>query len=566
MKKLIISLIIIFIIIGLGVGGAYWYRSNKKNTNPVNVYSVANWVGNYYENEQSMSGNVVVSDEQNIYIDTERQVKEIYASPGDSVSVGDVILEYDNTQDVLRLNTMKANLEVANTNLRLANNQLAKLNNTTPIGDDEEIPKTEAEIKLEEAEKALDEANENLIAPSVELQESNEAVQEAEEVKENKQKLLDEAAKVKAEAEKDLDDFYKKYSIATMTDAPDAKPRSEEDIKNDIHGLDKEANIEYGDVHGRYSSAIEAYNSKQDEYNKANDDYNNAVKNHTVKEAAFNEAQKKVDEAQKVVDEATEAVSKEYEEQMENPTIVYTKSELERAIRNKNEEIRDLKLSIENQKLAIKKQERAVEKSKVLSEYDGVIRFMEVNDETMSGVSPAIIVSASGTYSAVVNVDEFSLSEMQIGEEVSVLSYDTGNTYYGKVSKLSENPQDSGSYETISSVYPVTVVIEDSDDLSEGNWVEVTTLGHTSTDELQNQIVIPLSLCKKENNSYYVMKSVDGRLKKQYISTGKIYFGQMIVVKSGITAADSIAFPYDKEAVEGKICKDADLSDLYDYY
>ena len=62
------------------------------------------------------------------------------------------------------------------------------------------------------------------------------------------------------------------------------------------------------------------------------------------------------------------------------------------------------------------------------------------------------------------------------------------------------------------------------------------------------------------------MKSVDGRLKKQYISTGKIYFGQMIVVKSGITAADSIAFPYDKEAVEGKICKDADLSDLYDYY
>ena len=566
MKKLIITLIIIFIVIGLGAGAAYWYRTNRKNTNPVNVYSVSNWVGNYYENEQTMSGNVVVSDEQNIYIDTERQVKEIYASPGDSVSVGDVILEYDNTQDVLRLNTMKANLEVAVTNLRLAQNQLAKLNNVTPIGDDEEIPKTEAELKLEEAEKALDEANEKLIAPSVELEEANEQVKAAEEQKEAKQGLLDDAAKAKAAAEKDLDAFYKKYSIATMTDAPEAEPRSDEDIKSDIYKLDKDANIEYGDVHGKYENAVKELQNKQDDYNKANDEYNKAVENHTLKENAYNEATKKVEEAQKAVDEATEAVSKEYEEQMENPTIVYTKSELERAIRTKNEEIRDLKLEIENQKLSIKKQEKAIEKSKVLSEYDGVVRFMEVNDETMSGISPAIIVSASGTYSAVVNVDEYSLSEMQIGEEVSILSYDTGNTYYGKVSKLSENPQEGGSYENVASVYPVTVVIEDSDDLSEGNWVEVSTMGRTSTDELTNQIVLPLALCKKENNSYYVMKKDKGRLKKQYISTGKIYYGQMIVVKGGITASDSIAFPYDKEAVEGKICKDADMSDLYDYY
>ena len=47
--------------------------------------------------------------------------------------------------------------------------------------------------------------------------------------------------------------------------------------------------------------------------------------------------------------------------------------------------------------------------------------------------------------------------------------------------------------------------------------------------------------------------------------TGKIYWGQYIVVKSGLKPDDFIAFPYAKDAVEGKVCKEADISDLYGY-
>ena len=61
------------------------------------------------------------------------------------------------------------------------------------------------------------------------------------------------------------------------------------------------------------------------------------------------------------------------------------------------------------------------------------------------------------------------------------------------------------------------------------------------------------------------MKREGDRLKKQYVSTGKIYWGQYIVIKSGLNASDAIAFPYAKDAVEGKVCKEADLSDLYGY-
>ena len=139
-------------------------------------------------------------------------------------------------------------------------------------------------------------------------------------------------------------------------------------------------------------------------------------------------------------------------------------------------------------------------------------------------------------------------------------------SYTGKVSKIAENPSESGGYyEYTASSYPVSVVIDGGEDLSENMWVEVTTAQTSNYESLQNEIVIPLALCKKENASYYVMKRENGRLKKQVISTGKIYYGTEIVVKAGITASDYIAFPYEKDAVEGKVCKEADLSDLYGY-
>ena len=59
------------------------------------------------------------------------------------------------------------------------------------------------------------------------------------------------------------------------------------------------------------------------------------------------------------------------------------------------------------------------------------------------------------------------------------------------------------------------------------------------------------------------MKEVDGRLKKQYLETGKIYYGSQIVVKSGVTSEDYIAFPYEKEAVEGKVTVHKENDDLY---
>lgn len=567
MKKFIITLITLLLIVGAALGGAYIYRTKRKNSDPVKVYPVSYFVGNWYESSSSFSGNVVVSNEQNIYIEKDKLVKGIYASPGDSVKAGDVILEYDTTQESLKLDTMYAQLQVSYTDLRLAENQLEKLNNTTPIEDDAEIPKTPAEKKLEEAEKAYDEASEKTIAPLTEYNEAQKTVLELKDEMDTKQKEYDLSVIDRDKASKELDDFYKKNNIATCTDAvPEKIPRTDEEIKNDVYKLDKVIISQHGGLCTVLERANTAYGQKYNALLEITEKLEKATSDCNEKQKKYEQAMDVANKAEAEVDKALEELKKEQDEQLENPEIVYTKTELARAIRLKNEEIRNLNLRIQNQNLSIKRQEKAIEKCKVLAEFDGVVRFNEVTDDVYSGMSPAIVIDASGVYSAVINVDELSLDEIYIGEQVDILSYDTGMSYTGKVSKIAENPSESGGYyEYTASSYPVSVVIDGGEDLSEGMWVEVTTAQTSNYESLQNEIVIPLALCKKENASYYVMKRENGRLKKQVISTGKIYYGTEIVVKAGITASDYIAFPYEKDAVEGKVCKEADLSDLYGY-
>ena len=158
MKKFLITLFIIAFLVGGALLGAHIYRANKKNSNPVDVYGVSNWLGNYYDMEQSLSGTVVLSDEQTVYIERDKIINDIHATPGDAVKIGDVLIEYDMTQEQLKLNSMMAELAVTETNLRLANNQLVKLQNITPIPDGSEVPKTEKELAVEAAQAELDKA------------------------------------------------------------------------------------------------------------------------------------------------------------------------------------------------------------------------------------------------------------------------------------------------------------------------------------------------------------------------------------------------------------------------
>jgi len=67
-----------------------------------------------------------------------------------------------------------------------------------------------------------------------------------------------------------------------------------------------------------------------------------------------------------------------------------------------------------------------------------------------------------------------------------------------------------------------------------------------------NRIYLESSYIREENGKSYVMKDSNGKLVKQYVTTGQIVSGgYAIEIKAGLTEEDYIAFPYGKTAQEG---------------
>jgi hypothetical protein len=53
----------------------------------------------------------------------------------------------------------------------------------------------------------------------------------------------------------------------------------------------------------------------------------------------------------------------------------------------------------------------------------------------------------------------------------------------------------------------------------------------------------------------------NGRLKQQYVNTGKSLWGYYIEIKSGVSEDDRIAFPYGTSVKEGATVVDASYMD-----
>lgn len=134
-KKLIIGLIITVAVIGIAVAVITVLRNKNQEKKTANVFSVqemmytSDMVGDY----NYLSGMVSVDKEQKIYLTSTDVIEEVCVSEGDIVKAGDVILIYDVTSQNLKLETKRAEVEVARAAVVVAENELEKLNNTTPV-------------------------------------------------------------------------------------------------------------------------------------------------------------------------------------------------------------------------------------------------------------------------------------------------------------------------------------------------------------------------------------------------------------------------------------------------
>ena len=449
MKKVIIIVASVFVFVGALVGGILGYRAHKRNSNPVKVYSMTNFVEYYGWDSDSMDGSVSYEDEQNVIVATDKTVKEVHVKQGQNVKTGDPLLTYDATIYQLKINTVRADINLNNARIEAANRKLTKLKNTKPVErkdeEDTEAPTTE--------EPTTERATVWIPSPS----------------------------------DADPQTYVPVY-------ADDGTPYVEPD-PDDIP-----------------------------------DDF---------------------------PDDPGEGGE---------PEVTYTKEELASEIRNTNDRIRDLKLSNQTLALQIKKYQKDIENCTVVAKMDGVVTSVDITEETIGMGNPVIQIKGSGQSIVKVDVSEWALGNVSVGDEVYVTSYDDGMQYTGKVIELSTSPSNYSSYGyEVKSYYPMSVAVIDENEMDSSTWVQVSfSADSMSDDDSDGTLALPLFMVKEENGNYYVMKEEDGKLVKQYVKTGKIYWGSEIEIKGGLTTEDFIAFPYSKNAVPDRKCVETDsIDDLY---
>ena len=113
--------------------------------------------------------------------------------------------------------------------------------------------------------------------------------------------------------------------------------------------------------------------------------------------------------------------------------------------------------------------------------------------------------------------------------------------------------------------YPFTATIENGDDLTSGDWVEISLDAGSESALADDGFYLWRGMVRDDDGGRYVFaRGGNGKLEKRYIQTGTIS-GQTYEVLSGITPDDWIAFPYGKEVRTGAKTREGSSSELYEY-
>ena len=242
----------------------------------------------------------------------------------------------------------------------------------------------------------------------------------------------------------------------------------------------------------------------------------------------------------------------------------YTAEELNDLFDDNEREIKTCDLDIREKELKLEQSKRIVDGKVVKSTMDGMVISIGSADGTSDTDGYfAKVANTSGLYLKG-TIDELSVSNLHEGDTVTGNSAN-GMSFTAVIKEVSQYPDPngaenlmyySGSQNTNVTYYPFYALIEDSEGIEEG---QATFQFTGSGEDSSSDIYLPKYLVREESDGRsYVYKDDNGKLKKQYVGTGKTVYDYAIQISSGLSMDDKIAFPYGDDVTEGAQTKEVD--------
>ena len=567
-KGIIITSICAFTLVGI--------KFYLNSTNKIDVNSASTLNTGYWDNPSTSTGLVSNSDRQSVLYDASKTITQVFVQEGQQVNSGDPLLSYDLTTLQSAVNTSQLDVEKAQNAIALAEHELKKLLNTTPIPDVVEEP--EIQDHTPAPLPGVPEKNGNGLYPYI---------------------------LSLSQAEKNFT-AYKIYYTSTTSEAPEKGPHEKASLWKEEREM-KESNntcwywIEYTYTDGStnaYDSkdVVEYYSDKQQIPNKEiflagtkqnpyvfklNENQGFVYGKLFLDNANLNQYLRfdvytndgDIDSSWLVrCDKFTTIQSinegdmysvishtkeeQKYVEVEQKPSqdlsSGYTEIELAKAIRDKKQELKTLDLGLKKAQLSLSENKALLNDGVIRAKRSGIVRnIKKTSDSLQDGNTFLEVAGGQGTYIKG-SISELMLNQIKVGDTISAYCWTSGETFDAKIQSIDTVPSSNSNYNGSGnpnvSYYDFEAYAKDASKIQAGEYLELT---FNSAGDTTSSIWLSKAYVKQEGNKYYVLKDVHGKLKKQYVTVGKIVWGDTMEIKDGLSDTDYIAFAYSKNAKEG---------------
>lgn len=573
MKPSIKKGIIITSVCAFALVGIKFYLSSS---NTIEVHSVSSLNTGYWDNPSTSTGLVSNSDTQSVLYDSSKTITQVFVKDGQQVSVGDPLLSYDLTTLQSAVDTSQLEVEKAQNAITLANHELKKLLNTTPVPDVTpepdipdptpaplpDIPNQDGNglypyiLSLSQAEKNF--TNYKIYYADTESEAPEKGPHEDDSLwkEERVKKTSDHTCWYWIEYTyidgsnnvydtKDVVEYYsdqqqipsENISIVGTKQNPYVFNLSE--AQGFVYGklfLDNANLNQYlrfdvytndGDLSSSWLVRCDKFAAKQ----SMNEGDMYSVISHTKEEQKYVEVEQKPSQ---------------------DIPPGYTEIELAKAIRDKKQELKTLDLDLRKAQLSLSENKALLNDGVIRAKRNGVVRNVKkASDSLQDGNTFLEVAGGQGAYIKG-NISELMLDQVKVGDTISAYCWTNGETFDAKIQSIDTVPSSSSNYNGSGnpnvSYYGFEAYAKEASKIQASEYLELTFNSNTDT---TSSIWLSKAYVKQEGNKYYVLKDNHGRLKKQYVTVGKIVWGDTMEMKDGLSDTDYIAFAYSKNAKEG---------------
>lgn len=567
-KGIIITSICAFTLVGI--------KFYLNSTNKIDVNSVSTLNTGYWDNPSTSTGFVSSSDTQSVLYDASKTITQVFVQEGQQVNAGDPLLSYDLTTLQSAVDTSQLDVEKAQNAITLAEHELKKLLNTTPIPDVVEEPEIQDHtpaplpgvpakdgngfypyvLSLSQAEKNFTAykiyyASTTSEAPEKGPHEEASLWKEERETKESNNtcwywiEYTYTDGSTNAYDPKDVVEYYsdkqqipnKEIFLAGTKQNPYVFKLSEK--QGFVYGklfLDNANLNQYlrfdvytndGEIDSSWLVRCDKFTTKQ----SMNEGDMYSVISHTKEEQKYVEVEQKPSQ---------------------DISSGYTEIELAKAIRDKKQELKTLDLDLRKAKLSLSENKALLNDGIVRAKRSGIVRnIKDLSNPIQDGSAFLEVATGQGTYIKG-SISELMLNQIKVGGTISAYCWTSGETFDAKIQSIDTVPSSNSNYNGSGnpnvSYYGFEAYAKDASKIQAGEYLELT---FNLASDTTSSIWLSKAYVKQEGNKYYVLKDVHGKLKKQYVTVGKIVWGDTMEIKDGLSDTDYIAFAYSKNAKEG---------------